>query len=192
MQSKTFIFFGVCGSGKGTQVELLLNFLKEHDQKEILCVSTGNEYRKLIVSNSYTGSLIKDSMARGELQPNFLTNTIVLNLLVSSLEAEKNLVIDGYPRTVEQSISLEKALKFFKREEVKIIHLSLSRDEAMKRNLLRGRSDDNQAGILHRIDKYYQEVVPAMHYFDNKTGYTLYEINGEQSIQNVHQDIIKF
>ncbi|MCX6752604.1 MAG: nucleoside monophosphate kinase [Candidatus Nomurabacteria bacterium] len=191
MKPQTFVFFGQVGSGKGTQVKLLMDFLKGKDGRESVYTSTGDEYRKLIGSGSYTGSLVKDSITRGELQPNFLTNTIFTNILISSLTPEKNLFADGYPRTVGQSQSFEEMMKFYKREDIKIVFIEISKEEAMKRNLLRGRADDTREGLAKRFDEYEKNVVPSMNYFKGKAGYTIYTINGEQTVENVHKDIIK-
>lgn len=191
MQPQTFVFFGQVGSGKGTQVELLTNFLKKSDGRETIYASPGKEYRKLIQSDSYTGSLVEGPLSRGELLPGFLSDAIICNILISSLTPEKNLIADGYPRAVEQSESFEKMMKFYKRENIKIIYIEVSKEEAVKRLKLRGRHDDTDEGITKRFDEYANNVVPAMNYFRNKTGYEIYTINGEQSVENVHKDIIK-
>ncbi|KKS04806.1 MAG: Adenylate kinase [Candidatus Nomurabacteria bacterium GW2011_GWA2_41_25] len=191
MQPQTFVFFGIVGSGKGTQVKLLTDFLKARDVRETVYAGTGESFRKLLSSDTYVGSLIKDSMARGELIADFLTNAIFTNILVSSLTGDKNLIADGYPRTVAQSEIFEKMIKFFKRDQVKIIYIEVGKEEAMKRNLLRARSDDTKEGIEKRFNEYLYSVVPAMNYFKGKEKYTIYTINGEQSVENVHKDIIK-
>src|SRR3989304_5746790 len=108
MQSQTFVFFGIVGSGKGTQIKLLMDFLKKKDGRETVYAYPGAEYRKLIESGSYVGSLVKDSYNRGELQPDFLTTSIFTNILTNSLTDEKNFVADGYPRTLSQAESFEK------------------------------------------------------------------------------------
>jgi adenylate kinase len=191
MQPQNFVFFGIIGSGKGTQVKLLLHFLKNKDGRESVYTSTGDEYRKIIGSGSYTGSLVKDSLTRGELQPDFLTNAIFTNILTSSLSPEKNLIADGYPRTIVQSQTFEQMMNFYKRKEVKIIYIEVGKEEAMKRNLQRGRHDDTSEGIAKRFDEYVNNVVPSMNYFKGKDNYTIYTINGEQSVEDVHKDIIK-
>ncbi len=191
MQPQTFVFFGQVGSGKGTQVELLAGILKKRDGRECVQTSTGNEYRKLVESGSYAGTLVKDSMTRGELQPNFLTDAIFTNILTSSLSPEKHLIADGYPRTVAQSEVFEAMMKFFKRGDIKIIYIEVGKEEAIKRMLLRGRHDDTKEGIAKRFDEYENNVIPAMNYFKNKEGYTIYTINGEQTVESVHKDIIK-
>lgn len=191
MEPKTFVFFGIVGSGKGTQVKLLMDYLKNKDGRETVYAYPGDEYRRLVNSGSYVGTLIKDSMAAGHLQPNFLTNSIVAHILADSLSPEKHLIADGYPRTLHQAESFDDMVKFFHREDVQIIYIELSKEESMKRNLLRGRSDDTKEGIEKRFDEYINKVVPSMEYFKDKPGYTLHSINGEQSIEDVNKDIIK-
>ena len=78
-----------------------------------------------------------------------------------------------------------------KRENIKVIYIELSEQEAIKRNLLRGRHDDTEEGLRKRFEEYRNKVIPAINYFKNKTGYTIYTINGEQTVENVHKDIIK-
>lgn len=190
MNAETFIFFGIVGSGKGTQVKLLMDYLKEKDGREWVYAYPGDEYRRLINSDSFTGQLVKESVSRGELQPGFLTDAIVANILITSLTPDKHLIADGYPREVTQSESFEKMLQFYQRGDVKIVYIELSKEEAMKRNLLRGRHDDTKEGIEKRFDEYVNKVVPSMNYFKDKDGYTIYTINGEQSVENVHKEII--
>lgn len=191
MEPQTFVFFGIVGSGKGTQVKLLMEYLNNKDGKEIVYAYPGNEYRRLVEEENFTGKLIKDSMQKGHLQPDFLTTSIVTNILAVSLKPEKHLIFDGYPRTLAQSEALEAMVNFFQRENVKIIYIELSQEEAMKRNLLRGRTDDTKEGIAKRFDEYVTKVVPSMNYFKGKTGYQIYSINGEQSVEDVHKDILK-
>jgi adenylate kinase len=191
MQIETFVFFGIVGSGKGTQVKLLMDFLENRDGGEAVYAYPGNEYRRLVEEDNFTGQLIKESMHKGHLQPDFLTNSIVTNILAVALKPEKHLIFDGYPRTLVQSETLDAMVKFFKRDNVKIIYIELSKEEAMKRNLERGRADDTKEGIEKRFDEYVNKVIPAMNYFKDKKEYEIFTINGEQSIENVHKDIIK-
>jgi adenylate kinase len=179
------------GSGKGTQVKLLAEFLKNKGGLETVYAGTGEGFRSLIQSKNDTANIVKDYLDRGELLPDFLATSIVSNILSSSLSSDKNLITDGYPRTVPQSKIFEEMMKFFKRGIVNIIYIELSEAEAMKRNLLRGRADDTKEGLAKRFEEYVNNVVPAMNYFKDKGGYKIYTINGEQSVEAVHQDIIK-
>lgn len=192
MQPQTFVFFGIVGSGKGTQVDLLRKYLKDKKiASDILYTSTGDEFRKVIASGSYTGQAVKETLEKGFLQPNFITTSLFTNILISGMKEETCLIADGYPRTILQSESFEAMMKFYKRENIKIIYIELSEEEAMKRNLLRGRADDTKEGIKKRFDEYVNKVIPAMNYFKGKVGYTIYTVNGEQTVENVHKDIIK-
>jgi len=190
MQTQTFVFYGQVGSGKGTQVKLLTEYLKNKDNKEVVYGGTGDEFRKILASDSFTAKLIKDSINKGELQPDFLTNSLFANILISSLTDEKHLIADGYPRTVLQSENFEGMMKFFKRDNIKIIYIKLTEEEAMKRNLLRARVDDTEEGLKKRFNEFTNNVVPSMNYFLEKDNYEIITINGEQSIEDVHKEII--
>ncbi len=187
----TFVFFGIIGSGKGTQVDLLRAYLKDKNlSSDILYTSTGAEFRKLIDSGSHTGLIVKESLEKGFLQPNFITTSLFTNILISGMKERTCLIADGYPRTISQSESFEAMMNFYGRKNVKIIYIELSEQEAMKRNLLRGRADDTEAGIKKRFEEYINNVIPSMSYFQGKAGYEIHTINGEQSIEAVHKDII--
>ncbi len=188
---QTFIFYGIVGSGKGTQVDLLLNYLKENKiSDDILFISTGTEFRKLIESGSYTALKIKTIIEKGFLQPDALTTGLLMKRIISEMKEDTTLITDGYPRTIAQSESFESIMKFYGRDEVKIIYIELGKEEAIKRMKLRGRSDDTDEGIANRFDEYIKNVVPSMNYFKEKEGYNIFTINGDQKIEDVHQEII--
>lgn len=191
MQPQTFIFFGTVGSGKGTQAKLLAGVLKKNTGKDSVYAGTGEGFRSLVEGKGYTGELVKDSMHRGELQPNFLTTAIFTNILISAMTPEIHLIADGYPRNVEQSESLDAMMKFYKRNDVKIIFIDLPEEEAKKRMLLRARVDDTEEGIAKRLNEFKNKVIPSMNYFKDKTGYTIFTINGAQTVENVQKDINK-
>ena len=107
------------------------------------------------------------------------------------MQEETCLIADGYPRTILQAESFEAMVKFYQRRDVKIIYIELSKAEATKRLRLRGRHDDTDQGIRKRFDEYVNNVIPAMNYFKDKENYTIYTINGEQTVEAVHKDIIK-
>jgi adenylate kinase len=191
MIGQTFIFFGIVGSGKGTQVKLLMDVLKKQDSKDIIYAYPGEEYRTMIASGNQTGQIVSAAYNRGELQPDFLTISIVNHILMSSITESKHVIADGYPRTVVQSEAFETIMKYYGRTDIKIIYIELGKEEAMKRNLLRGRSDDTKEGIAKRFDEYMNNVIPAMNYFKDKKDYTFFSINGEQSVEAVHKDILR-
>lgn len=188
----TFVFFGIVGSGKGTQIELLEKYIKEHNiANDVVFASPGIAYRKLVSDGYYTGQIVKTTLEKGYLQPDFLTIGLVSNTLAFGMKENSVIIADGFPRTIAQSEALEKMLTYYGREVVDIIYIELSKEEAIKRMKLRGRSDDTDEGMIARFDEYVNNVIPSMNYFKDKAGYNLHAINGEQSIEAVHQDIIK-
>ena len=189
MNSKTFVFFGIVGSGKGTQVKLLIDILKNQN-KEVIYAYPGNEYRKIIQEDNQTSVLVKETLNQGKLQPDFLTDAIFVNLLKDDISKDKYVIADGYPRTLEQSRIFEEIMNFYKRENITIIYLELGEEEALKRMKLRAREDDTDEAIQERFDEYRNKVVPAMEYFNDKENYHILKVNGEQSIEDVHRDII--
>lgn len=190
-KTQTFVFFGIVGSGKGTQVELLQKYLKENNiSDDILFISPGNEYRKLINEDTYTTKVVKIRLDNGFLQPDFLTVGLLTGILISNIKENTTIIADGFPRTISQSENFDSMMKFYNRNDIKIIYLELDKEEAIKRMKLRGRSDDTDEAISNRFDEYINNVIPSMNYFNDKEGYTIHKINGDQSILDVHKDII--
>lgn len=90
------ILIGAPGSGKGTQAL----FLKEK-KAPLYHLSTGDLLRKAIAENSPLGKEVKELMALGKLVPNKLIIDIV-DEKIASLDEKTTILLDGYPRTVEQ------------------------------------------------------------------------------------------
>ena len=190
-KSQTFIFYGIVGSGKGTQVELLKNYLKDNKVSEdVLFISTGEEFRKIINSDSFTGKTIKDTINKGTLIPDFFTTSLLVKKIADNINENTTIITDGYPRTISQSQSFEELMKFYGRSDIKIIYIELEKEEAIKRMKLRGRNDDTDEGIANRFDEYTNNVIPSMNYFKDKEEYSIFTINGNQPIEQVHQEII--
>lgn len=190
MTPKTYVFFGIVGSGKGTQIELLKTLLTARDERGIVYAYPGSEYRALTSGTSYTGQLVKAKLERGELQPDFLTVGVFTNILVRELVPDAHLIADGYPRTLVQAEAFISAMEFYQRENIEIVYIEVSKEEVTKRMKLRGRSDDTDEGITRRFWEYETNVIPSMKALQAK-GYTLHTVNGEQSIEAVHEDIKK-
>lgn len=191
-QPLTFVFFGIVGSGKGTQVKLLEKYLLDKKlASHITFASPGEGFRKIVSDGLYTGQIVKTTLEKGYLQPDFLTNGLTVSALAFNIQENSCLIADGYPRTIAQSELLEQILAYYGRTDVHIVYIELTKDEATKRMKLRGRADDTDEGIAKRFDEYVNNVIPSMKYFEGKDGYSMHTINGAQSIEAVQQDIIK-
>lgn len=188
---QTFIFYGIVGSGKGTQVELLKSYLKDNKiSDDILFISTGEEFRKIISLDGFTGKTIKENINNGILVPDFFTTSILVKKIADNINENTTIITDGYPRTISQSKSFEELMNFYNRKDVKIIYIELGKEEATKRMKLRGRADDTDEGIANRFDEYTKNVIPSMEYFKGKDGYNIFTINGDQTVEEVHKEII--
>ena len=97
------ILLGPPGSGKGTQAELLSKRLG------LAHVSTGDILREAIQKDTPQGRLAKPYMNGGQLVPDELVNDIV-NALFRGKNRPPQFVMDGYPRTLAQTISFEAVL----------------------------------------------------------------------------------
>ena len=193
MAPKTYIFYGSSGSGKGTQA----SFLKEYIEREVgenktLYIETGARFREFMKKDNYTGKLTKDIINSGELLPEFLPIWMWSDFLIDNFKTGKeNLILDGLARRVDEAPVLDKALKFYNRRKPEVIILNVSHEWGVERLLKRGRHDDHEEHIKKRIEWYDTNVVPTIEFFRNNPDYTVHEINGEQTIEEVHEEIIK-
>jgi adenylate kinase len=192
MTPQTYIFFGLSGSGKGKQAELLMAKLAAKDaEKKVLYIETGEKLREISNRDSYTGREIKKILNNGGLAPVFLPIYIWSEYLINNVAGGEHLILDGTPRKVEEAEILDAALTFYKREAPVVILLEISEDCARKRLAVRGRSDDNKDEVEKRLQWYKTDVIPAVEFFKNNSGYKFIPINGDQSIEAVHQEIIQ-
>lgn len=187
----TVIFIGRSGCGKGTQAELLKNRFHRLDSKRILYVETGERFRTFIRSKNHTSALSNDLYKHDERQPDFLATWMWTDMLIEQLEPDMHIVFDGAPRARTEAEMLTTALRFYSREKPTVIYLNVSRAWSEKRLLGRGRSDDtNLAKIDKRLDWFDKDVMPAVEYFKQDPFYRFIEIDGEQSVEEVHAALV--
>ena len=190
MNSKAFLFFGRSGCGKGTQAKLLADFLKTKG-REVIYIETGSQFREFIKKENYSSELTKNILHDGGLIPVFLPIWIWTNILVNNFSGKEDLVLDGLCRRREESIALDSAFSFYKIKKPNVILMNVSKEWSFSRMMERKRLDDSPEKIKNRLDWYEKSVMPSIDYFREKPGCNFIEINGEQSIENVHKDIIK-
>ncbi|MEK7117038.1 MAG: nucleoside monophosphate kinase [Patescibacteria group bacterium] len=192
MQPQTFIFFGPSGSGKSTQAKLLQEEIKKRDpERNILYIETGKKFRELAESDSFTAKEIKKAIENGNLLPEFLPIWVWTGFMMDNITGNEHIFMDGLARQPKEAPVLDSAIKFYKRENPFVISINISDEWATKLLKNRGRSDDNKDEIKKRLDWYHENVIPAIEYFKNNSYYKFIPINGEQTIEEVHKEIMK-
>jgi adenylate kinase len=192
MELKTFIFIGRSGSGKGTQARMLQEYLKDTDpDTPVLYEETGAKFREFIKEDTFTSKLSQEFYNTGKLQPNFLAIRIWAEELRKNFKGNEHIIFDGTPRQLREAYVLETALDFYNRKNVYIIYPNVSREWSEKRLLERGRSDDDLEEIKKRLDWYDTQVAPVIEYYRDNPRYNFVDINGEQTIKEVHDQIIE-
>lgn len=97
------IIMGLPGAGKGTQAERII------DAYHIPQISTGDMFREAMKNQTALGVEAKSYIDKGELVPDDVTNGIVKERL-NQKDTDKGFLLDGFPRTIDQSNALEEIM----------------------------------------------------------------------------------
>ena len=191
MTPQTFIFIGRSGCGKGTQAQLMQDYLKKYDsERDILYIQSGAEFREFIKGNSVTQKLSKVMYDKGEFQPEFLAIYMWTNILVNKYTAGEHLVMDGMPRKYHEAGVLDSLWKFYSMRPPHVIFIDISKDESKKRLMARKRLDDTEAEIEERLAWFESEVIPTLDFFKNNPDYDYVTVDGMQPAEEVHKEIL--
>lgn len=187
----TFIFMGRSGSGKGTQIELLKNYISTLNTN----IGTynfvmGDIFRSFMKEKGYIQNFVREETGKGHLLPDLIANNLFIGELLKNFEPKDHLYIDGIPRSIAQAEALIELINFYHRDDVFILDIKVSKDEVEKRMLQRGRADDNKEAIAARHSFYDENVIPAVQYLKEKSNFKYIEINGEKSTEKVNNEII--
>lgn len=165
-------------------------YWKEKGQK-VFHLEIGDEFRDLLSMTTYTASLAREVSARGEIQPEFLAIGMWASLFNKYYSPEKNVIIDGSPRKEREALVLDGALKFYSIKNPIVIYLEVSPEVAKERMLSRHRQDDEEEKIEGRLRWFERETMKSIKYFQNNPDYLFYKINGEQSVEEIHREIME-
>jgi len=186
----TVLFFGPQGAGKGTQVKLLMEALQKRDQRKMVHIDMGQLLRDMVARGGYSAELTKQVIEVGKRMPDFMPIYLTTDALVKQLTGEEHIIADGLARGPDQTRGWDDAMLFYKRPSYHIISLELSEAESIKRLLARGRNDDTEPAIRQRLSWHKAEVEPQLEFLKSR-GRTIHRINGDQSVEMVHQDIMQ-
>lgn len=120
------ILLGAPGSGKGTQAERLSR------EAGLLHIASGDLFRQAQKEGTELGRLAASYMEKGLLVPDEVTIRMIFERL-NSLENNRGVILDGFPRTIEQAKALDKALIEDNKIIDKAIYVDVSREELLRR-----------------------------------------------------------
>lgn len=191
MDAQTIIFVGPQGSGKGTQIERLNVLFRAHDPgRKIVDIQTGRRFRALAAKQEgYTEKSVSQTLDTGMLQPLFLSVVLWGDAMREHVDPECHLLIDGFPRTVNEARVLESALKFYQRSLLTVINLDTPETIVCRRMQERARHDDTAESINARLTWYREETLPVIAYYRERSDTEVIDIDGTLSIDEVHEAI---
>jgi adenylate kinase len=137
------ILLGAPGVGKGTQATLISKALS------IPHVSTGDMFRYHISNNTDLGMKAKQYIEKGMLVPDEITVGMVADRLKQE-DCQNGFVLDGFPRTIQQAIFLDKILKDLNIQLDMVINITLDDRNIISR--LSGRRICPRCNAVYHIE----------------------------------------
>lgn len=136
------VLLGVPGAGKGTQARLL------SEQLDIPHISTGDLFRAAVRDGSAVGLEARRYMERGQLVPDDITISMLLERL-GQPDAAGGAILDGFPRTRGQAEALDRALVDRGARVDRAMLIDVAADELVRR--LTSRWVCESAGHLYNL-----------------------------------------
>ncbi|MDA3908358.1 MAG: adenylate kinase [Sulfurimonas sp.] len=182
---KLFLIIGAPGSGKTTDAELIA---KENDN--ITHYSTGDMLRAEVATKSKLGLEIDQYISKGLIVPIEVAIKTITNAIKNA--PTDIIIIDGYPRSMEQLNALDEYLKTDSSLELcSVIEVEVSEDTARDRVLGRARgADDNTEVFDNRMKVYTEPLADIQTFYTTKN--ILKVISGEGTIETIVSEMGTF
>lgn len=183
-----FLIIGAPGSGKTTDASIIA---KKHSET-IVHYSSGDMLRAEVAKGTQLGQTIDSYISKGLLVPiDIIINTIITAIQNAPVDI---VLLDGYPRSVEQMMALERRLK--EQNDIKlisVIEVRVSQAVAKERILGRAaaskivRSDDSEAIFYDRMQVYTEPLKDIQTFYADLS--VLEVLDGERSVEEVVEDM---
>lgn len=174
------MLLGKQGAGKGTQSELLAaHFGMQH-------LSTGQLFRDSATAGVPAGLEAKEYMDRGELVPDDIVVAVVEERFGNPSEVEPGFVLDGFPRTENQAVELDRILGA--RGLDLVVDIDVPTEVVLARLAARNREDDTEDGIRRRLELYETETKPLVDFYRGRG--LLVTIDGVGEEREVHERVV--
>ena len=120
------IFLGAPGAGKGTQAAIVAQELG------LVHIASGDLFRQALEQGTELGIQAKSYMEKGMLVPDAITIRMVLERILAP-DCEPGVILDGFPRNLEQATALDKALLEQGKAIDKVVYIKVSQQEFLNR-----------------------------------------------------------
>ena len=136
------LIMGAPGAGKGTQAALI------KEEYKIAHISTGDMFRKAIMDKTPMGVIAATYIEKGNLVPDDVTIALVKERLQEK-DCNNGFLLDGFPRTYEQAVALDKILNDLHIKLDAVINISV--DDAYLVERITGRRVCEKCGASYHI-----------------------------------------
>ena len=119
------VLLGAPGSGKGTQAEHLQRALA------LVHIASGDLFRHHLEQKTDLGIRASEYMARGALVPDDITIAMLRDRV--SRETGRGVLLDGFPRTMEQAIALNAMMADLGREIDAVVYIEVPDEVLVER-----------------------------------------------------------
>lgn len=187
--SLNLFIIGPSGCGKSTQAKLIAA------KYGLVHYSTGQLLRDEIASQSEIGQKVQELVSKGIWVP----DEIVFDVLKSNLDkiGDKNFIVDGFPRMLNQGIIIEEYLKSKNSNLSAVILLDVTFEEINARRQKMAanfqdanRTDNTPEAVAQRQRSYDESVTPIIEHF-KKTNQLIF-VDGNRPIEPIFNDICEF